>query len=309
MLKNNKKATRQEQDPTGQATNRKKANRDNNRRLNNSARRVLNIWKRVDPKKTVRKQIVNESTDFYIYDLTDDELSLMSENIDIIINDELETELEEVPNDWYFSQYIETATRGGVIQENNMIEAILTGVAIVFLLDSAILRSDKYLEELSKAISRNYIHIKGLSSTTSRQVSQEISRGIDAGLGKRAIQRKIIERFEVSKSSSKRIVNTEINKAYNDARMGLVELYRSQGAPLAVMHISALIPTTRDHHAARHGLVYTPEAQRQWWDVDANRINCLCVAQAVKLNSSNQIENKSLQDRIIERGKEWFKNQ
>lgn len=302
------KRTRQDVDPTGQAGNRQNANRDNNRRLNNAARRVLNLWKDIESKRTVRQQIVNETLDFYLYDLNDEELFKLAASIEAIINDELETEDEEVPVDWYYSQYVETATRSGVIQENNWIQNILTGVAIGFLLDSAILKSTAYIEFLDQQILKNYRDLKGLSATTSKQVFQVISQGMDAGLGKTAIQRQILERFEVGKSSSRRIVNTEINKAYNDSRMNVVEFYRSQGAPVAVMHISALLTTTRPHHASRHGLAYTPEQQKRWWDSNHNRIHCHCKAQAVRLDSNGQVENKVAQDRIIQRGKDWFES-
>jgi len=302
------KATRQEVDPTHQAPNRKRANQDNTTRLNNANKQVLSLWRDIDSKKTVRKQIVNETLDFYVYDLTNNDLEQLSIDIESIINTEMETEQLNPPFNWYYSQYIETATRSGVIQENSWIEVLLAGLVFTLIADAVLLSSVRYQTFLIKVIEDNYRLLKNLSATTSREVFNVINRGIDAGLGKAAIQREITKRFQVSKSSSRRIVNTEINKAYNNSRMNTVEIYREFGAPLAVQHLSALIPTTRDNHAARHGKAYTPEQQRRWWDTGTNRINCHCSTRSIVVNRDGTVEDKTAQDKVIKRGRDWFKS-
>jgi len=308
MLKLNQQATRSEQDPTHQAANRKKANQDNTTRLNNANKQVLALWRDVDSKKTVRKQVVNETLDFYVYDLTPNDLERLSLEIESIINSEMETEQLESPFNWYYSQYVEQATRGGVIQENSWIEVLLAGLVFATIANAVLLSSVSYQTFLISVIEDNYRLLKNLSATTSRQVFDVINRGMAAGLGKAAIQRQITNRFQVAKSSSRRIVNTEINKAYNNARMNTVEIYRQFGAPLGVQHLSALLTTTRKNHAARHGKGYTPEQQRQWWDTSTNRINCHCSTRAIVLNKDGTIEDKDAQDKVIKRGKDWFKS-
>jgi hypothetical protein len=172
---------------------------------------------------------------------------------------------------------------------------------------AVLLSRSKYQLFFVKLIDDNYRLLKGLSSTTSQQVYDVINRGMDAGLSKTAINRQITERFQVSKSSSKRIVTTEVNKAYNNARMNTIDAYIAFGAPLAVQHISALIPTTRNHHASRHGLAFTPQAQLAWWETGRNRINCHCSTKAIAINKDGTVKNKAAQDKVIERGKSWFK--
>lgn len=44
------------------------------------------------------------------------------------------------------------------------------------------------------------------------------------------------------------------------------------------MHMSALAPNTRRHHAARHGLLYTGEEMLEWWACDGNDVECRCIA-------------------------------
>jgi SPP1 gp7 family putative phage head morphogenesis protein len=172
----------------------------------------------------------------------------------------------------------------------------------------SIISSSRYIDLVDAAVNKNYPLFKGLSETTSKQVFQVINDGIDGGLSKNAIRRKILERYEVAKSSAKRIVDTEVNKAYNNARTDLIQDYRDNGEPLAVQHISALLATTRSHHAARHGLAYTPEQQNKWWNSGTNRINCHCSIRAIVVNRDGTVANKAAQNKVIARGKQIFKS-
>jgi len=301
-------ATRSESDPTGQATNRRKANRDNNQRLNDAARRILRIWTDVDSKKTTRKKIVNENLDFYLYELTDLELEQLEREIQAILFEALETEQLNPPFDWYYSQYVETAARSGAIQENEWVTVLLAALVTFTATTSlALLSSPRYQAFLIENINSNYSLLKNLSGTTSRQIFDVITRGIDAGLSKTAIRRQILERFEVSKSSSKRIVDTEVNKIYNNSRINAAEINRDLGAPIALQHLSALLPTTRPHHAIRHGRAYTPEQQKRWWDTGTNRINCHCSVRSIEVNKDGTVTDKESQKKVIERGEKFFK--
>jgi len=309
------KATRAEQDPTNQANTRAKATRDNNRRLNNSAREVIAIWKGVSSKRTTRKKIINEQAnsenlDFYVYDLTAQQKQNLSVDISDSVNKNLETFGVIAALSWYYEQYIEQAYRGGTIQENATIAVLLSLITGAIIIETSnILLSPRYLDLLNAAVNNNYPLFKGLSETTSKQVFQVISDGIDTGLSKSAIRRKIIKRYEVAKSSAKLIVDTEVNKAYNNARTDLIKFYRDNGEPLAVQHISALLKTTRPHHAARHGRAYTPEQQNKWWNTGTNRIRCHCSIRAIVVNRDGTVANKTAQNKVIARGREIFESQ
>lgn len=289
--------SRAHQDPTGQAGSRQRATRDNNRRLNLSAKQVVSIFSSIKAKRVVKKTIKN-NINFYEY-----ESSISFEEIKSIIDRNLETESDFVPLFWYFSAYDEAAYRAGTLQENAWLAAILA----TSLTDDFILSSQTYREFIALIQSNDYRLIKGLSQATSNRVFQAIQSGIDAGLSKSAIIRKIVKSFETSKSSSERIVVTEINKAYNNARLNLIEVYRSTGVNLAVMHISALLPTTREWHASRHGKAYSVEDQRRWWNENSNRINCHCAVRSIELDRNNKVIDKSFQQRIIQQGKRFFK--
>ena len=108
-------------------------------------------------------------------------------------------------------------------------------------------------------------------------------------------------------SAPSRIADTEINKAYNDTRLNAVELAAERtGLRAGVLHISALLPTTRDNHAARHGLVYTPQEQMQWWNTGSNRINCKCSTESVLVDNEGRVVDTERQESTREAGRSFF---
>ena len=291
---------RQHQDPTNQAGNRQKANRDNNRRLNRALERTLSLIDKLQPKRIDKKDI---QTNLIFFEYED---QIFFDEILDILDEELETEDEQMPLDWYYTEYDETAYRSGTLQENAWIFIMLAGASGLFT-DQAILNSVEYQRALALVQANDYRLLKGLSRTTSNQVFQTIQSGMAAGLSKPDIKKEITRRFNVAKTASSRIVNTEINKAYNNARLNLAQFYIDRGEPLAIIHISALLTTTRPHHARRHGKAYTPEAQRRWWDTGSNRINCHCSTRAAKTDVDGNIENTTAQQKIIKQGQGFFK--
>jgi len=293
--------TRNESDPTNQSANRTKANRDNNRRLNKSAKEVLALWKQVPAKRVVKGDIKN-NIDYYEYD-TDIPITQVSE----IINRNLDTDLDSRPFNWYFDEYTERAWRSGTIQENAWVTVLLSGTALAVIPTETLFLSPTYTVSLELLQDGSYLLIKNLANTTTSQIMQVIQSGIVSGLSRSAIARKISERFEVSKSAAARITNTEINRDYNNARMGAIDAYNENGIKLGVMHISALIATTRANHARRHGRVYTTQAQRRWWASGANRINCHCSTRGAVINNKNEVVDKKMQNKVRARGREFFK--
>jgi hypothetical protein len=290
---------RSKKDPTNQAGNRRKANRDNNNRLKKAQKRILALWSVVPVKRRTIKDIETNAS-FYDYENGIDYLEIQR-----ILDQEFNTESALMPFAWYFNDYDEQAFRSGIFQENNLIWVILGEAGLIT--NEAIITSPFYIAALSTLQANDYRLIQNLSRTTSNQVYQVIQDGIDAGLSRKAISKQITRRFRVAKTSSERIVLTEINRAYNNARLDLAQFYIDDGQPLAILHISALLTTTRSWHAARHGHAFTPEAQRQWWDSNSNRINCYCSTRSAKTDKNGRIENQDAQLAIIDEGREFFK--
>ncbi len=302
-------------DPTGQASNRKKGALTLDRRLNKSEREVKALF-RVIPKKRKSKAgivnlyEVNAPTVFYEYDITDAETTQMQRSIEFILNRELlETQTGDIPVNWYWKDNIEQPYRQGTAEELVSFNQLISAAAIAGVLVSGlpprpvpieqVLLSQNYREALNKVYVSNFESIKTLSQRTASQVIQRINAGIDAGSTPTVIAKEISERFDVARSSAKRIADTEINKAYNDSKLRANDIAAAEtGLRAGVIHISALSTTTRNTHAARHGNAYTTVDQLQWWDSGSNRINCKCSTISVLIDSKGKVVQTETQEKI-----------
>ena len=203
-----------------------------------------------------------------------------------VLNDEFGTQGDTPGPGWFWASEIEPPYRQGTVEEVNKVNQLIVAAILAGLItdpfvrqipDDVILQSTEYQATLRGAVVRNYGMIKSLSDRTSAQVIQEINSGVSGGFSPTDISKNISNRFKVSKSNAKRIADTEINRAYNDSKLKAAKTIETRtGQRTCVLHISALLPVTRDTHADRHGKAYTVEDQQKWWDTGVNRINCKC---------------------------------
>lgn len=307
-------------DPTGQSRNRKRATKALQSRLNRARRKVLDLFDEIpyetrNVTKAVNHLQVNELV--YEYQLTGQQFAALASAIQAILDGDLETASVLMPEDWFYKEFIEAPYRQGTMEDirdiaRAMSEAQNAGIIEVDpfrpeLTPEAFVLSEGYRKNIQTSYAVNYERVKTLSSTTAKQVFTQIQLGIDAGVNSRTIRREIMKRFDVSKTNAQRIARTETNAAYNNAKLDTTALAAEQlELDLGVMHISALTPTTRQSHAARHGLAYSTADERTWWNSGANRINCLCTTQTVVLDSTGKMVNVELQDKVREEGKEFF---
>lgn len=285
-------------DPTGQAHNRRKAYKVLSNRIRKAKIQVRALFRTIPKKRRSQQIITNESAILYDYEYNEKSLRL---EIERIVGYELQTISETVPPDWFYLENAEQPYREGtaeaVVESNRLIEtAVILGLlALLFRrkIDPGVyLRSAAYTENLQSVYQRSYAEIQALSGTIATQVTREIINGMESHARPSDITASINERFDVADSRAGRIATTETNRAYND---GIIQasndIANSVGYRQGVQHISALLPTTREHHAARHRLYYTPEQQTAWWNEGANRINCHCTARPVLLDQQgNPVE-------------------
>jgi SPP1 gp7 family putative phage head morphogenesis protein len=307
-------------DPTGQARQRNKATRLFQARLTVAEREVKALFRAIPRKRTTQAILPNaERATVYAYDLSTTGAIALQVDIRNIIDAALQTTgLAVPPADWWWEPLIEQPYRQGTVEEirdfnqliNKATAAGVTGAGGLPLLitDPAdMLLSSDYLGRVRSVTVRNYGVIKTLSERTAGQVIQQINDGIQAGNTPTEIREQISKRFDVSRSSAKRITNTEINRAYNDGRLEAAKTAGERsGLRAGVLHISALIPTTRTTHAARHGNAYTPDQQLKWWNSDVNRINCLCTTRSVLIDRNGKVVDSTLQKEIKNEGDEFF---
>lgn len=308
--------TKNKEDPTGQARNRNKSSRRLSSRVGKAERKVKALFRAIP--KSVKKitKIVNaKQTTVYDYEADQEQLT---RSVEFILNEELlETQAGIMQADWFWKDDVELPYRQGTVEEirdfNQLIIAgviaglLVKGIAPETISVEQVLMSEAYRSALRNTQINNFSTIKTLSERTAAQVLQRINSGIQSGQTPTFIANEISQRFDVAKSSAKRISETEINKAFNNAKLDATRLLGERtGLRAAVIHISALLPTTRPHHADRHGNAYTVADQQQWWDSGTERINCKCSTQSVLIDNSGKVVQAELQQDIKQEGKEFF---
>ena len=303
------RSKRRQVDPTGQNPRRQTAERLSNARIRSARTGVIELIRGL--RTIVREDAVVNNNEFHDYQLTQTELDDLIRTVGLEVTRALDTTDQVKPNDWYLDQVIETPYRQGVLETTRDLNqdinlAIIAGITFAGfapqeLSPENILFSEKYRAGIARRQSAVYASVKELGDKLTGQALQRINTGIDSGLSPEFIVNEVADRFDVAESGAKRITDTQVNTAYNNAKLSATRLVGElAGYPSAVLHISALATTTRDHHAARHGMTYTIGDQLEWWDSNANRINCKCSIRAVLLNEDGQIINerfeKALQD-------------
>lgn len=295
-------------DPTGQRANRRNSTRRLKTKLQIAQKKVVLELFGIAFKKVTEKVIPNKSLTLYQYDVSPDDLETLRLSIQSHLNSELETTTDKMPLDWWYKKEVELPYRQGTLEElnelNKLIEESTMGSPAIVSLPpqqlppSFVLFSPAYLDGVREAQIRNYGLIKSLNETTAKQVYQTIENGIQSGKSVVEIKQEIGEKFEISHANAKRIADTEVNRAYNDARLKTVKLANDEtGEEIAVLHISSLLPTTRREHAARHGNVYTADQQLRWWNDGSNRINCKCTTRSVLIENGKVVQTE-LQKKI-----------
>lgn len=296
-------------DPTGQSTNRNRAAKKVQNRLLKAKSKIKKLFRAVPRTKSQQSIISNASITVFDYDLTPYQLEALEREIRSVIRDELlETPGERMPLNWYGKDLMELPYRQGsaeeVVEFNQLVNAAIVAGLLTRSVNRSVdigqfLRSNDYLDRLQRTYNHYFNTIRALSDRTSTQVVREVVDGMNSGRRPSDIIAAIDERFDVADSSAVRDANTEVNAAYNNARMEATESLASDtGLRAVVLHISALLPTTRETHAARHGNAYTVVQQNQWWDQGANRINCHCTTRAVLVDSSGNLLDPITQEEI-----------
>lgn len=287
-------------DPTGQRGNRTRTTKRLQRRLISAKRKVTALFHKIP----FQSRTVKVNADLvYRYDMTPEQKEAFQAEVRRIVALEVlgTQQADRVPPEWWFKPELELPVRQGyseeVIQFNQLIKVAnvkgLTGrngmPAQIIPVELA-LTSNDYSQQLNSAYLDGFNNIKTLSDKTADEVIRAVGAGIQAGNSPTEIASAITERFDVAASNAKRIAVTEVNKAYNDARLNATDAAADQtGLTAGIIHISALLRTTRRTHAARHGNFYTTREELAWWNKDANRINCHCTTKPALLDGDGNV--------------------
>ena len=272
------------EDPTGELRQRVKASFNITKRLAKAQGKVVKLFREIPTKiKHVQPAVNFQQT---IYQLNAQQRQAFESNIELIVIEALEVEAENMPPDFWWSDLLEQPFRKGSLEETNNIDLILGSAILGFLLSpDTVLITEDFRTTLIEVQMANYGIMRRFARDTSKGITNNIMPLIEAGATKGEIIAAIKKETRKSARKGRLIASTEINKALSDAKLNIIKLANDKiDAKLLVLHRSALTPTTRDHHADRHGKIYTVEQQQRWWNTGANRINCKCSTTAVKLD-------------------------
>lgn len=192
-------------------------------------------------------------------------------------------------NVWLFDAYVRAAYQRGTAQEfANLAQqapAYRAGQETL----AAVLQSEPYRRRIALIAAREFEEMQGLAGGVKAAMSRILTDGVARGLNPREVAKLLREQAGIEAVRARRIARTEITTALRRARWDEHDDAQERyGLKTMLMHYSALSPTTRITHAARHARLYTSEQVRDWYSRDANSINCKCSQVSVLVDARNQ---------------------
>lgn len=266
------------QDPTGADALERRAMKDFARRMNKIGKAYKSALDKIPSSLAVNAR--------YEYQLNPTILSIILNDASYLVDQVL---LEGGDYDLWFYEYVDLAAEKGTGQAY----ANLSQQSPVYAAGreslSAILISEPYQRRMALVNARMFEEMKGLSAEVKRDMARVLTDGIGRGLNPREVSRNLTMQIGIEKRRANRIARTEITTALRRAKWEEdQEASEFYGLKTKLLHISALSPTTRHTHAARHAHLYTNEEVRDWYAKDANSINCKCTQQSVLVDEEGK---------------------
>ncbi|EKQ7192537.1 phage minor head protein [Klebsiella oxytoca] len=266
------------QDPTGADALERRAMKDFARRMNKIGKAYKSALDKIPSSLAVNAR--------YEYQLNPTLLSIILNDASYLVDQVL---LEGGDYDLWFYEYVDLAAEKGTGQAY----ANLSQQSPVYAAGreslSAILISEPYQRRMALVNARMFEEMKGLSAEVKRDMARVLTEGIGRGLNPREVSRNLTMQIGIEKRRANRIARTEITTALRRAKWEEDQEAREfYGLKTKLLHISALSPTTRHTHAARHAHLYTNEEVRDWYAKDANSINCKCTQQSVLVDEEGK---------------------
>jgi len=256
-------------DPTAQDRRERGAINDFDRRLAKVRALYIGLLGRIP------YRVVTVNASVYQYDLTPEMLQMQLDDVGAQVERLL---LESNGRDlWFNEAYVEPAyQQGTAMQLSNLAIQSAAYAASRPTLDS-LLTSQPYRTRLGFLKGRIQESLKGYTAEVRTHMGQVLSDGLAIGKGVRDIAAQLTSQIGIESRAAMRIARTEVPGALRAARLQEADQATTDlGILTKEMHFSALSPTTRPTHRARHAKLYTTQEQRLWWDQDGNKFNCKC---------------------------------
>lgn len=244
----------------------------------------------------------------YQYELSASILDQISAEIERILNEEwMQSPTTRPPENWWLYASVDGAYEQGTA----LAVANLSAIAPTqYTRDLAqVVSSPEYRSRVAYLRARNFELMRGVVEETRAQLSDALSRGMENGDNPLEIARALKKRTGVSAFRARRIARTEINMAHRRARWDENDdAEKRLGIITRELWLSALSPTTRRTHAARHGKVYTRAEVKDFYSRDANGINCRCGQTSVVVDEDGKpIDGGKTEARLQKRSEKFLK--
>lgn len=290
---------RNAKDPAQQFPNLRNANTELRKRYRNiqiGMRDVIaGIDKRIVPDSAAGGIVTNIKYEYFVDTEKFQDINLF---IQRLLNEELLDSVDQqLTQRWWLNanltQAAEDGTGDALQSAKNMAVIDVVGPELSQAVRSIqldnILLSRGFQSRVALVQSRVFESMKGLTDSTRSDLADTLGRGMANGTGVKELTKDVMSRVNVSFNRSRRIVRTEVLQAYRTAsreetRELNEDVYEGSDWIMQSLWFSALAPTSRATHIARHGKIHTQNEDEQFYSVNGNSIQCLCSQSPVLVN-------------------------
>ena len=243
---------------------------------------------------------VNAGT--YIYDMSAAQLADLLQVVQRILDDELLAGGSQ--NIWAMDYVAAEYERGTLGAFTNL--SVQSPVYASQTTLQQLLSSGAYQNQIASAYVSTYSDWKGISDTARADLANVIADSIGRGINPRETASIVSKRLDVSMARAKTIAQTEQVGALRQAQRNETDWAKDRlGLNTAILWISALKPTTRPTHAARHGKTFSTEEVAEFYSKDGNSFNCYCANTPCLLDDDGKLYNDGLADKLAKERKDW----
>lgn len=244
---------------------------------------------------------VNAGT--YIYDMTAAQLADLLQRVQLILDDAL---LDGGSQNLWALEYVVAEYERGTHQAFTNL-SVQSPVYAQQTTLAQLLSTPAYQNQIAAAYISTYSEWKGISDAVRADLANVISDAIGRGINPRETAQIISKRLDVSMSQAKNIAQTEQVGALRKAQWQETDWAKERlGLNTALLHLSALKPTTRTNHAFWHGKTRSVEDVREWYSRDGNRYHCYCSQIPVIVDDEGRIFNAGLAGKLERERKDWM---
>ncbi|WP_080473460.1 phage minor head protein [Enterobacter hormaechei] len=238
----------------------------------------------------------------FVYDMTAAELADLLQVVQSILDDEL---LEGgSQNLWAMDYVIAEYDRGTLNAFTNL--SVQSQVYASQTTLQQLLSTPGYLNQIAAARLTTFSDWKVISDTARGDLTNIITDAVARGVSPRDTAQVISKRLDVSMSKAKTIAQTEQVGALRQAQRNEVDWAKERlGLNTAILWISALKPTTRATHGARHGKTYTTDEVAEFYSKDGNSYNCYCANIPCLLDDEGKLYNEGLAEKLSKERSNW----